>query len=131
MLYTEAMTPPAILLFSLVTACTRTEVPPAAPPSSPAITLPDGGPDRLACTADQDCVVTYVEDERLCCPPPAGGVIYARAFTAWRDARIAERCGEIACEADLLPPPPEACRLSPRCLEGRCADSCADPSPTP
>ena len=87
----------------------------------------EGAPAPQACSAAADCVANTLPDTRNpCCHNPDTLEAYSVAYRDWVTAWRLEQCVGIVCPPPPLPPHPDDCRFEPRCVEGSCADSCAD-----
>lgn len=95
-----------------------------------------GAPDRSACAADSDCVVTSVPNQGAPQPPASslgccassGHASVSRAYFDWVRAWQARYCPATP-ECPPLPPPamPAPCVFEARCVAGRCGNACAAP----
>ena len=86
---------------------------------------PDGAPDPLACTADDQCRAgPLVNPDEPCCDTGVELSVFSQAYLEWRGRWKQEACADVECPVLPSPSRPMPCALIGRCVEGRCTGSC-------
>ena len=86
-----------------------------------------GAPPPKACAADADCTADSASARDLCCNNPYGVVAQSAAWRRWIMEWRERTCKGHACPPPPSPPPPLACELAVKCVDQKCANTCAAP----
>ncbi|HUS63191.1 MAG TPA: hypothetical protein VMZ28_01570 [Kofleriaceae bacterium] len=104
-----------------------------AAPATPARTWPADAPAPTgACTRHDECAVIRWDGPwppDPCCDQRVAFTPVLRSYLVWFDAYRKEHCGGVQCPSAPLPgAEPACCVVLARCVEGKCVQSCDDPT---
>lgn len=105
----------------------------AAPTAAPARTWPADAPSPSgACKGHDECAVIRWDGPwppDPCCDQRVAFTPVLRSYLVWFEGYRKQHCGGVTCPTAPLPgAEPACCVVLARCLQGKCVQSCDDPT---